>query len=253
MQKKFLWFGFAATLIMALVCMEDSEAQPGKKGKKGGFPREPVSADQIVERIMSYDKNNDGKITMDELPERMQHLIALGDLNKDGALDKEEIRKLATTLESFAALTGGGGPGGGGPGGGGPGGGPKGPPGKGGLKGIAADAQRTLDDLNVTGDARDKADRVLKTHQDKVRRFEDVARAELILEMKDVLSEDDYRAFKTALNLPPGKGPPGGKGFDGKGFGKGPFGKGPPPPEDINSRIDQLQKDLDDLRKKLPK
>src|SRR5262249_5544150 len=150
---------------------DDAGAQPGKKGpfgKKGDFPR-GVTADQIVERIMSFDKNNDGKITIDELPERMQHLIALGDLDKDGALDKEEIRKLATTLEAVAGLTGnpGGGPPPGGFGKGPPKGGPKGAP-----KGAAGEVQRTLDELNVTGPARDKADRALRAHQDKMRRFE---------------------------------------------------------------------------------
>ncbi len=57
-----------------------------------------LSVDDIVERIMSFDKNKDGKITKDELPERMQYLIEKGDTNKDGALDKEEIKKLAADL-----------------------------------------------------------------------------------------------------------------------------------------------------------
>ena len=34
---------------------------------------------------MAFDKNKDGKVTKDELPERMHHLIDLGDTNKDGA------------------------------------------------------------------------------------------------------------------------------------------------------------------------
>jgi hypothetical protein len=54
-----------------------------------------VAADDLVERLMSYDKNGDGKITKDELPERMHGLIELGDRNGDGALDREEIRRLA--------------------------------------------------------------------------------------------------------------------------------------------------------------
>jgi hypothetical protein len=70
------------------------------RGRRGGAfgGNRGLSVDQIVERIMSFDKNKDGKVTRDELPERMQDLIARGDTNKDGALDNEEIRKLATDL-----------------------------------------------------------------------------------------------------------------------------------------------------------
>src|SRR5262245_8423774 len=74
-----------------------------------------VSADDLVTRLMSYDKNGDGKVTKDELPERMHSLIEQGDRNGDGALDRDEIRRLG---EQRA------GPGG--PGGPGPKGGPKG-------------------------------------------------------------------------------------------------------------------------------
>lgn len=82
-----------------------------------------ISTDDLVERLMAYDKNGDGKVTKDELPERMHGLITQGDLNGDGALDRDEIKKLAER----PGRGGFGGPGG--PGGG-PGGrrGPGGPP-----------------------------------------------------------------------------------------------------------------------------
>jgi hypothetical protein len=54
-----------------------------------------VSADELIERLMKYDKNGDGKLTKDELPERMHALIEQGDRNGDGALDRDEIRRLA--------------------------------------------------------------------------------------------------------------------------------------------------------------
>ena len=235
MRNGVLWFGFAATVTLALVWSDDSDAQPGKQGppfgKKGG---PPLTVEQIVERILSFDKNSDGKITLDELPERMQHLIALGDVNKDGALDRDEIRKLATALESIASLTSGDGP----P----PGFEPKGPGGKGGpkgaFKGPVGEVQRTLDDLNVTGSARDKADRVLRAQQEKLRRFEELMRADLLAQMKELLSDEDYRLLTTAVDRPAG--PPGFKG---------------PRPSDLNmnARIDQLQKELDELRRKLVK
>src|SRR5262249_42885876 len=148
---------------------------------------------------------------------------------------KEEIQKLATTLEAFTGLTtpvGPGfakGPGGKGPKGDGFKGGKKGDGKKGPFKGPILEVQQTLDELNVTGSRRDRADQVLRTHQARFRRYEEVTRAELMIELKDVLVEDDYRILKSAVDQPvdgpfPKKGPPG-KG----GFGKGPFGgKGPP-------------------------
>src|SRR5260370_29187729 len=60
--------------------------------------RNRVTADDIVERILSFDKNKTGKVTKEDLPERMQYLIEKGDTNKDGALDKEEIKQLAAVL-----------------------------------------------------------------------------------------------------------------------------------------------------------
>src|SRR5262245_51406085 len=86
----------AALFFVGAVGAQTSEQKEGPRRAA----RQParVSVDEIVERIMAFDKNKDGKVTRDELPERMHHLIAEGDTNKDGALDRDEIRKLATTL-----------------------------------------------------------------------------------------------------------------------------------------------------------
>jgi collagen type III alpha len=44
---------------------------------------------------MSFDKDGNGKVTRDELPERMQRLLERADGNGDGAIDETEARKLA--------------------------------------------------------------------------------------------------------------------------------------------------------------
>jgi Ca2+-binding EF-hand superfamily protein len=80
----------------------------------GGPGRSPqgVSVEDLVERVMAFDKNGDGKVTKEELPERMHHLLELGDTNKDGALDKEELKKLAEKLRQEGPPRGPRGPGG---------------------------------------------------------------------------------------------------------------------------------------------
>ena len=49
----------------------------------------------MVKNLMAYDKNGDGKLSKDELPERMQGMLERGDTNKDGFLTPDEIRTMA--------------------------------------------------------------------------------------------------------------------------------------------------------------
>jgi hypothetical protein len=58
-------------------------------------PIRGVATSDLVDRLMSFDKNQDGTITKDELPERMANLLDQGDTNHDGALDNAEIKNLA--------------------------------------------------------------------------------------------------------------------------------------------------------------
>src|SRR5262245_51683698 len=94
----------ASFLAAALVLVGVALAQPPnpkEEPPRGLVQPGRVSFDDIVERIMAFDKNKDGKVTKDELPERMHDLITRGDTNKDGALDKDEIRKLASAPGGF--------------------------------------------------------------------------------------------------------------------------------------------------------
>ena len=58
------------------------------------------SPDAVIERLMSFDGNGDHRISRDELPERMQGLVARGDRNADAALDSKEIRDLVNAAGS---------------------------------------------------------------------------------------------------------------------------------------------------------
>ena len=53
-----------------------------------------VSADDIVARLMQFDRNHDFKLAIDELPERMQTLVVRGDKSDDLMLDAREIRRM---------------------------------------------------------------------------------------------------------------------------------------------------------------
>ena len=73
-----------------------------------------------AERFAQMDKNGDGKLTEDEIPEQAKQFLSISrlDTNKNNAIDKDEWMK---SMEEMRQRMGtGGGPGGGGPGGGGP-------------------------------------------------------------------------------------------------------------------------------------
>jgi hypothetical protein len=206
----------APALIAALALAGASVAQaPGQKGVflKGRFPPSHIPVEDIVERVMAFDKNKDGKVTRDELPERMHHLIALGDTNKDGALDRDEIRKLVTTLPPPPGGFGGRAKGFGGFGtfsrvGGGPlGPGPGGlvGPGPGGLIGPGpVGIEGVVDDLKLPGKKKDQAMAAVKAHHENVRKLMDQARDELMQKMKEILSEEELNDFRAALDRPRG-------------------------------------------------
>ncbi len=213
----------------------------GKGGKKGaGFGG--LSTDQIVDRLMAFDKNGDGKVTKDELPERMQDLVARGDTNKDGALDRDEIRKMASTLgrDTFAGGFGGGrgfarGKGFDGFGGFAKGKGKgKGFGGFGGFVGPGG-SRAALAGLNLSSDKKEKAEAAVKAYQENVRRLTELARSDLLVKMKDILSEQEYKSFKDNLDRRPGAGLVGTGGA----------------PAALERRLDRLQKELEDLRREL--
>src|SRR5215471_5713170 len=52
--------------------------------------------DETVQRLMALDKNGDGVLTKDEVPERLQGLFTRSDSNHDGKLTPDEIRASAT-------------------------------------------------------------------------------------------------------------------------------------------------------------
>jgi hypothetical protein len=88
---------------------------PGFGGQGGGRPQRPEFGDEAsatsgvppkrrsffsVEQLQRLDRNDDGKITKEEIPQRMQELIfGRVDANKDEVIDKEELAKLGKAKE----------------------------------------------------------------------------------------------------------------------------------------------------------
>jgi hypothetical protein len=60
----------------------------------------------VIERLISFDRNADRRLSREELPERMQALIARGDKNKDDALNVGEMRALMMAAPSAAVHAG---------------------------------------------------------------------------------------------------------------------------------------------------
>ena len=62
-----------------------------------GTARSPLA---VRERLLSFDADKDLRLSRDELPERMQGLIARGDKNANGVLDFEEMHALVNAAAS---------------------------------------------------------------------------------------------------------------------------------------------------------
>jgi hypothetical protein len=192
-----------SALFGELVVVGASMAQP--PGEKDGPPKglarpAPLGVEDLVERIMAFDKDKKGKVTRDDLPERMHFLIELGDTNKDGALDRDEIRKLAAKLAANAGELDGGpirlGPA---------------PGGAGGRFG-ADFSNRPEDvvaavvkDLKLSGKKKEQALAAVKAHQENVRKLMEQARAEVLEKMRAILSEKEFQEFRAALDRPRGQ------------------------------------------------
>ena len=54
-----------------------------------------ATPDQLVARLMSFDRDGDRKVTKEELAERLENLLEAADASGDGVLDEAEIRLVA--------------------------------------------------------------------------------------------------------------------------------------------------------------
>ena len=78
-----------------VVALTEMRAQAVAGGPGGG----PVGGAQMASRMFEQnDKDKDGKLTGDEIPERMRQNLARVDTNSDGAIDRPELEKMMTMM-----------------------------------------------------------------------------------------------------------------------------------------------------------
>jgi Ca2+-binding EF-hand superfamily protein len=95
----------AAIRELRLIAMPSGPGGPGGPGG-GGFPGGPgfgggpgAGGPQMAARMLEqYDADGDGKLTGDEIPERMRQGMARIDTNGDGAIDKAELEQMMRNM-----------------------------------------------------------------------------------------------------------------------------------------------------------
>ena len=111
---------------------EADQKKQKEKGKGGKTTKSGGKSGDFVGAIMAKDKDGDGKVSKDEMDERMRPMFDRMDGNKDGQLTRQELEN---AMKAFRKMRGGQGGGGGGDRGGRGGGGERGGRGGGGERG----------------------------------------------------------------------------------------------------------------------
>jgi hypothetical protein len=209
--------------ITALGSVSPGQPPKGKKGSKGSQSPEAL-ADELVNKMMAFDKNKDGKLTRDEVTDpRLLRLFDRADSNKDGVVTREELTALAK--EIAAEETQGGGQGGFGPGDKGG----FGPPGKGGFgKGGKGGFGKGGFGFGPPQPGQILAPflrDMLKLTEDQKKQL-DTLQNEVDAKLSKILTDDQKKQLKE-MRGPGGFGPPG-----------GPGGSPPPPPDGPGKGLD---------------
>ena len=151
-----------------------------------------VTPDQVVTRLMTFDHNNDGQVAIGELSERMRPLVARGDKNGNGALDRFELQALAVAPLSTVPPQSGRGFG------------------QAGGYSFGDDAglssrthiEGALEDLRLASDKKDRALPIVRAYVDTV---EQAAKAALISQMERLLAPQQLATFTALLNADQGR------------------------------------------------
>jgi EF hand len=143
-----------------------------------------LSTDDVVARMLAFDRNDDGRLERAELNDRMHPLLARGDANGDGALDGREIRTLSHTPRPVAQ--------------------PQGFPISSGYAfgdeiGLSSRShiEGALDDLRLAGPTRERVLAIVTSYVEEV---EKAAAADVLAEMDTLLPPGPFLDFKAILS-----------------------------------------------------
>lgn len=99
-------FYISAMALFAVAAFVSAQEEEGRR--RGGRGSRGFDADRFIERMMSYDENEDGKLSKDELPERLaERMFDRLDADGDGLLDDNEMKAFATQRTEAGAGRGG--------------------------------------------------------------------------------------------------------------------------------------------------
>ena len=70
------------------------QSRSSRTGRAQDNSKTESGRERFVVRVFENDKNNDGKVTNSEMPDRMKELFEIGDLNDDGALSRREVNEV---------------------------------------------------------------------------------------------------------------------------------------------------------------
>jgi hypothetical protein len=129
-----------------------------------------VNPTAVLDRMLSFDATADNRISRDELPERMQGLMARGDRNQDGFLTPDEIVPLSDIRRSA----------------------PRRP-----FTGTARRAPSLADiigDLKLPAETHDRALAIVNGP----RSVDDTGNVDFTTEIRDLLNDEDYENYVAA-------------------------------------------------------
>jgi hypothetical protein len=175
-------------LVASSMASAQVQVAPGVRFQAVDTAATKVSPDEVVTRLMTFDHNNDGRVAISELSERMRPLVARGDRNGDEALDRSELQALAVAPSTVAAAQNGrlvARQGGGYSFGGGD------------SLSSKNHIEGALEDLRLASDTKERALPIVRSYAETV---EAAAKAELISRMEPLLSREQLVVFNAMLN-----------------------------------------------------
>lgn len=81
--------------------------EPGRPGQGGAPAGGAASGEMLTRMFETRDANKDGKLTGEEIPERMRQNLERVDSNKDGGIDKAELQQAMSRLQQGGGRPGG--------------------------------------------------------------------------------------------------------------------------------------------------